>query len=102
MKPILALDIGTTNVKALLLDQDGFFINDAEIALDPYHPDHGLVEYGPEEIFKKVLYVIDRVLTKEGILRFQIAAIGICNTMGTTVLWDKETKKTYLECHCSH
>jgi glycerol kinase len=93
MKPVLAIDIGTSSIKAILLGSDGQLINEEEILLSPYHPNHGQIEHRPEELFELTLDVIDQVLTKASILKSDLSSIGICNAKGTTIVWDKKTKK---------
>ncbi|MCH9621412.1 MAG: Glycerol kinase [Chlamydiia bacterium] len=93
MKYILSIDIGNTNIKAVVVNDQGELLNIHEQLIKAYNPRHGQVEFRPEEIFDQVLFVIDRVLAKSNIVKSDLLSIGITNAKGATVLWNKQTQK---------
>jgi len=93
MKTILAIDIGNTNIKALLIREDGSILNSHEELIDPFHPRRGQVEFIPEEIYEGVILVCDKATTKAGISKDKIESIGITCSQGSTVIWNKKTGK---------
>ncbi len=85
---IIALDAGTTSVRAFLYDVEAReFVHRAqqEIALSCPFP--GWVEQDAEEIFFKSAYVLSDCIraASEG----RIAGMGITNQRETVVLWDR-------------
>lgn len=93
MKPILTLSIGSSNVKALIYDETGSLINESQETLEPFHPKHGEVEYNPETVFNALMMCVYAVLLKTNINRSNLHSIGITNTRGSVVIWDKDTGK---------
>ncbi len=87
MKYILALDQGTTNVRALLIDKSGriAFIEEKEVL--PTYPHTGWVEQDAMELIRAQMDVIDKVLA----FSKDIAGIGITNQRETTIVWDRKT-----------
>jgi glycerol kinase len=90
-KCILALDQGTTSSRAILFDQDGLIIATAQKEFTQIFPSPGWVEHDPMEIWSTQIGVASEVISKHGIDKFDIAAIGITNQRETTVVWNKLT-----------
>lgn len=86
---ILAIDQGTTNTRAMLVDQQGKIVAHAEQGLKQYFPEDGWVEHDASEIWEAVLNVCRLVLEKQGATGKSLAAIGITNQRETTFVWDK-------------
>ena len=91
LKCILALDQGTTSSRAILFDQDGLIIATAQKEFTQIFPSPGWVEHDPMEIWSTQIGVASEVISKHGIDKFDIAAIGITNQRETTVVWNKLT-----------
>ncbi|MBN1793991.1 MAG: glycerol kinase GlpK [Candidatus Omnitrophica bacterium] len=89
MAYILAIDQGTTGSRAVLYTKNGTVKASAYQEFPQYFPQPGWVEHDPEEIWKSVSDVIQRLLL--AVPGARIAAIGITNQRETTVIWDKET-----------
>ncbi|MDX2033469.1 MAG: glycerol kinase GlpK [Blastocatellia bacterium] len=89
MKAILAIDEGTTNVKALLVDAAGAVIARASRSLEQTWPHPGWVEQNPTEIRRRVQEVIDECLLSGG--EHDLAAIAITNQRESVMLWDRRT-----------
>ena len=90
-KCILALDQGTTSSRAILFDQEGLIIANAQKEFTQIFPSPGWVEHDPMEIWSTQIGVASEVISKHGIDKFDIAAIGITNQRETTVVWNRIT-----------
>lgn len=90
-KCILALDQGTTSSRAILFDQEGLIIATAQKEFTQIFPAPSWVEHDPMEIWSTQIGVASEVISKHGIDKFDIAAIGITNQRETTVVWNKLT-----------
>lgn len=88
---ILAIDQGTTNTRAVLVDKAGKIVNHAEKGLKQYFPDDGWVEHDANEIWEAVLKVCREVLDKHKITAHDLAGIGVTNQRETTFVWDKKS-----------
>lgn len=90
-KVILAIDSGTTSVRAILFDRAGNMLRVSQREFQQLFPKSGWVEHDPEEIWSVQKFVIRDVLKKQGLKAADVAAAGITNQRETTVVWDKET-----------
>ena len=88
---IMALDAGTTSLRAILFDESGAIAGIAQKEITQYFPKEGWVEQDAEEIWQTQLDVMRKVLYKTGIRAEQIAGLGITNQRETTVVWDRYT-----------
>ncbi len=85
---VLAIDQGTTNTKAVLVDAAGRILARASAPLTSSYPQPGWAEQSAEAIWGSVRSVIDRIAAQAGT---GIAAIAIANQRETLVVWDAET-----------
>ena len=83
---LLALDLGTTGVRALLVDGEGKALTRAYRPLATRFPEPGRVEQDPEEIWQRSLEVLREALSRAG--AGGVAAIGVVTQRATTVAWD--------------
>lgn len=88
---IMALDCGTTSVRALIIDSYGCIVAQASRALKTAYPQPGWVEQDPIEILASQIAVMMEVQFKSGIHSDSIAALGITNQRETTVVWDRDS-----------
>jgi glycerol kinase len=86
---ILALDAGTTSVRALVFDRKGSVAAAAQKEFRQIYPQPGWVEHDPEEIWSAQIGVAHEALARAGIPAREVAAIGITNQRETTVVWDR-------------
>lgn len=90
MKYVIALDAGTTSVRAYLYEiRTGKFIHGAAQALEQSFPRSGWVEQDANEIYYKAAYCLNECVRYAG--AESVAGIGIANQRETVVLWDRET-----------
>jgi glycerol kinase len=83
---VIAIDAGTTGVRALAVDEQGRSVARAYREFPQYYPRPGWVEHDAVEIWHAVAATIAQVV--DG-LDGPIAAIGITNQRETTVVWDR-------------
>ena len=91
MSFILALDQGTTSSRALLFDDHGAVRGVAQLEFAQHFPQPGWVEHDANDLWQSQLAVAREVMTENGAVASDIAAIGITNQRETTVLWDRKT-----------
>lgn len=90
MKYVIALDAGTTSVRAMLYDLGKRkFVQTAQQEVGQSYPHSGWVEQDANEIYYKAAYVLNRVVNSAG--AENIAGVGIANQRETVVLWNRET-----------
>lgn len=88
---LLAVDQGTTSSRAMLFDERGHVIAQAQQEIHPHYPQSGWVEQDPKEILSSVLSVCRSVLSTASVSWQQIAGMGISNQRETTIIWDRTT-----------
>src|ERR1700722_18644408 len=88
---ILAVDQGTTNTKALLVDRTGrlAFRTSSPVALLAY--ENGFVEQDPLALWESVREVIQSAVVQARQAGAVIEAIAISNQRETTLAWQQET-----------
>ena len=90
MAVVVALDAGTTGVRALALDESGAIAGWAYKEFTQHFPRPGWVEHDAEEIWQTAEAVLAELAGK---IAEPAAAIGITNQRETAVIWDKRTSK---------
>ncbi|MHB8463664.1 MAG: glycerol kinase GlpK [Acidimicrobiales bacterium] len=89
MSVVLAIDAGTTGVRALAIDEQGRPVGWSYREFPQHFPQPGWVEHDPRDIWAAVqTTVAELVHTMTG---ETIAAIGITDQRETTVVWDRRT-----------
>lgn len=88
---IMALDSGTTSVRAVIVDEYDCVVAQASRRIKTTYPQPGWVEQDPMEILASQIAVMMEVQFKSGIHSDRIAAIGITNQRETTVVWDRDS-----------
>lgn len=88
---VLALDSGTTSVRAVLFDHDGRAVAQASQPISQSYPRPGWVELDAREILAKQVAVISEVQYASGVHSDRIVAVGIANQRETAVVWDRHT-----------
>ena len=88
-KLILAVDQGTTNTKALLVDRTGSARARASRPLAVSFPRPGWVEQDARDLWTSVKEAADECLAQCG--DAEIAAVGVSNQRESAVVWDRRT-----------
>jgi len=91
MAAVVAIDAGTTGVRALAVDEAGRVVHSAYREFPQYFPRPGWVEHDAEEIWAAVRDTVAQVAARLAETTTPIAAIGITNQRETTVVWDRGT-----------
>ncbi len=86
---VLAIDQGTTNTKALLIDQTGSILARASSPLTTSYPHPGWAEQSASDVWASVQQVIATIVGQAG----TPDAIAIANQRETLVLWDSATSQ---------
>lgn len=95
-KHILALDQGTTNTKALLIDESGSIVASASQQIGQSYPAPAWVEQDAREIWQSVQSVIESCLSAVG--TEQLAALAITNQRESVLLWERKSGKPLGPC----
>lgn len=88
-KYILAIDQGTTNTKAFIIDETGSIISRASRSLTQNYPQPAWVEQDPLMIWNSVCEAIDECL--EAIVPADLIGIAITNQRESVMLWERAT-----------
>jgi len=86
---ILAIDQGTTNTKALLVEPGGRVLHACSRAVQVRYPQPGWAEQSATEIWDAVAALIAEMVAAAP--RIEVAALAISNQRETIVLWDAQT-----------
>lgn len=87
---ILAIDEGTTNAKAMLLDERGQMIRMASRALSVTHPKEGWVEQDGMVIWQAVRSVMLELVSALP-TGARVGCVGISNQRESVLIWDRAT-----------
>ncbi len=88
MTVTIAIDAGTTGVRAFSVDEAGRPVGWAYRELDQHFPQPGWVEHDPDDIWAAVEATLAEL---RATLDEPVAAIGITNQRETVVAWDRHT-----------
>jgi len=86
---LLAIDQGTTNTKAIIIDREARIVARASVPMKIDFPQPGWVEQDPVAIWQAVETVIENCVSQ--ISSDKLAAIGISNQRETVLAWDRST-----------
>jgi len=95
-KLILAVDQGTTNTKAILIDRTGAIRARASRPVAISFPQPGWVEQDARDLWASVTAAVDECLSQAG--DAALAAVGISNQRETAVVWDRRTGEPAAPC----
>ena len=91
MARILAIDAGTTGVKALVVDETGGVLGTGYREFPQSFPRPGWVEHEPDDWWTATQEATLEALRTGGVSATDLTALGITNQRETTVVWDRET-----------
>ena len=96
MKAILALDAGTTNVKAILVNREANVLARSSVPLSIDYPRSGWVEQSAEAIWEAAQKVLAGCLEQGA--EHEVVGLGISNQRETLVAWNRETGEPLAPC----
>lgn len=88
---LLALDLGTTSVRALVVGADGEVLGRAREPLATRYPQPGRVEQDPVAMWDAAVRVMRAALAAARATAADLAALGLVGQRGTSLAWDAET-----------
>ncbi|HEY5024174.1 MAG TPA: FGGY family carbohydrate kinase, partial [Acidimicrobiales bacterium] len=91
MACVIAIDAGTSGVRALAVDGSGAVVDVSYRELTQHYPRPGWVEHDPVEIWESVVSTVAEVAQRRHAAGATVAAIGITNQRETVVAWDRAT-----------
>lgn len=86
---LMGIDLGTSSVKALIMEEDGRILSICSRGYPIDVPQEGFAEQSPELWWKAVSEAVIEVLQRSGIDSHEILCIGLSGQMHGTVLIDK-------------
>jgi glycerol kinase len=90
---VLALDAGSTGVRALVFDRQGSVVGRAYRAVDALYPRPGWVEHDADSIWDRTLGVARAALAAAGAGGRDVAAVGVTGQRSTAVAWSRATSR---------
>ncbi len=88
---VLAVDAGTTGIRALAVDETGQVLDLAYRELTQHFPRPGWVEHYADDIWRHVRDTLAEVAGRRRDAGDTVATIGIANQRETVVAWDRST-----------
>ena len=88
---LLALDLGTSSVRALIVDAGGRVRGRAQQRLAIAFPSPGRVEQDPLEMWQRSVEVMRAALADSGVDASELAALGVVAQRSTALAWDAQT-----------
>jgi xylulokinase len=89
MNNYIGLDVGTTGVKALLVNEQGTILSTATVEYPLYTPFPLWSEQEPEDWWQASIKVLHQIVNQAGIKKSDICAIGLTGQMHGSVFLDK-------------
>ena len=91
MTVVVAIDAGTTGVRAIAFNQRGLPVTSSYREFTQFFPQPGWVEHDADEIWAAVQLVLAELTTALAAADETIAAIGITDQRETIVAWNRHT-----------
>lgn len=88
---VLAIDEGTTGVRAMIFDQQSVLAGAAYEEITAAFPRPGWMEQDPLHIWEATQRVVADALQRARLRPNDLAAIGITNQRATTLVWERKT-----------
>ncbi|MHA1775587.1 MAG: glycerol kinase 5 [Promethearchaeota archaeon] len=90
-KYVLAIDSGSTGIRALLFNHKGEIISRAYQETPPSFPEEGAIEHDPLVLWEALIAVVKKVFESSDYSLDEVASVGITNQRGSFCLVEKET-----------
>lgn len=91
MTVVVAIDAGTTGVRAIAFDRHGLPVSSSYREFTQYFPQPGWVEHDANEIWSTVVLVLGELAADLRQKELTVAAIGITDQRETIVAWSRST-----------
>lgn len=83
----LVVDVGTSNVRCLVVRPDGSAVAEFRAALPPSNPFPGAVEFDATVLASTILGLAEKSLAEAG----PVSSVGITCQRASTIVWDRST-----------
>ena len=93
MRYVLAIDEGTTGVRAMIFDQQSALVGAAYEEIGAAFPRPGWMEQDPLHIWEATQRVVGDALRAARLTAKDLAAIGVATQRATTVVWERSSGK---------
>jgi glycerol kinase len=90
---VLAIDAGTTSVRALVVDSDGSILGRARSGYALDYPAPGWVEQNPEQLWTATQGVVESAMLEAGLKPSDLCAAGIAAQRSSCIVWERTTGK---------
>ena len=90
---ILAIDEGTTGVRALIFDERCRRVGSAYEEIRSSYPQPGWMEQDPLHLWQQTIGVVRRVLREASLKPDQLAGVGVASQRATVVVWERASGK---------
>ena len=107
MKNYIAIDIGTTNCKAIKIDEEGKLLTNHQLPVVSTKDDNGCFEQDPELIFLSVIELLEKTIGSNGddiacisfsAAMHSIMAIDVSGKLlSNAIIWADTRSKKYAE-----
>ncbi len=91
MKYIMAIDEGTTGIRAIIFDHGGNIVSQAYEEIGQIFPRTGWCEQDAGEVWRKCISVMKGAMAAGGLGAGDIEAIGITTQRSTNLLWERKS-----------
>jgi glycerol kinase len=88
---VLAIDEGTTGVRAMVFDSDTKLCGGAYEEIPASFPRPGWVEQDPLQLWQATQRVVAQALRVANVSASALAAVGLTNQRATTLVWDRRS-----------
>ncbi len=88
---VLAIDEGTTGVRALIFDEQSRCLGRAYEEVESYYPHDGWVEQDAADLWRRTLRVARRALKETSLRASDLASVGVATQRSTVVVWDRRS-----------
>ena len=86
---VLAIDEGTTGVRAMVFDEHSRLVGAAYEEVEAHYPRSGWVEQNPIHLWNKTQDVVARTLQESQITARDLSGLGVATQRSTVVVWDR-------------
>ena len=91
---VLALDLGTTSVRAMIVGQSGAILGRARHPLAHRYPQPGWLEQDPVEFVDLATQVMIGALADAEVSVDAVSGVGLVSQRSTAIAWDSESGET--------
>ncbi|XP_011296674.1 putative glycerol kinase 5 [Fopius arisanus] len=95
MRYIVALDVGTTTLRAHVFDENAVTVGTFVQKVELIYPKPAFVEIDPDQLWSAILRVLKGAVDASGISAKCIACLGISTQRGSLISWNLETGRHY-------